>query len=214
MDIVPIEEMHAAVKQFKACGEPETSVEHYASKVYYASSYEKEVIGAQVVLMSRFIDEVAHPLTSAILYALLPVSLQVAAKFHSDIFYQNKCIARLAGIPLSSLNELELVFLDVLQWKVGVTREDYETATHYIEAMQHNSEPAQHHPHPPPLPRQPQRNPQEPLQGSEAAVGTAPVVPTPPAGGKPCHRKRFSFAPTWAGAPAPSHAADTAQHAC
>lgn len=53
-------------------------------------------------------------------------SLVVASKFTSDIFYANSRYAKVGGIPLRELNQLELEFLFLIDFQLHITLEDLQ----------------------------------------------------------------------------------------
>ncbi|KAJ3280871.1 hypothetical protein HDU79_011276 [Rhizoclosmatium sp. JEL0117] len=52
---------------------------------------------------------------------------------HDDDRYTNLVWSQVCGIPLEALNGSERVFLDVLEWKVHVTKEVYDEMTRDIK---------------------------------------------------------------------------------
>ena len=108
----------------------------YVSAVYFASTYDSQVIAAHFVLVRRLLTRLDAPLTPSLLYKLVPTSLQIAAKCHSDFFYQNKCMAKLASIPLAEMNEMERVFLVAIDFDARCSPEDYEVANEALSVHQ------------------------------------------------------------------------------
>eukprot|EP00754_Rhynchopus_humris_P036622 Rhum_TRINITY_DN18717_c0_g1::Rhum_TRINITY_DN18717_c0_g1_i1::g.168202::m.168202 len=108
----------------------------YVSAVYFASTYDSQVIAAHFVLVRRLLTKLEAPLTPSLLYKLVPTSLQVAAKCHSDFFYQNKCMAKLASIPLAEMNEMERAFLVAIDFDARCSPEDYDVANEALAAAQ------------------------------------------------------------------------------
>ncbi|KAF9089023.1 hypothetical protein BGX23_006973 [Mortierella sp. AD031] len=61
------------------------------------------------------------------IHRLLITSILVACKFSSDVFYPNVRYARVGGLPLSELNQLELEFLFLSQFELNTTESELQT---------------------------------------------------------------------------------------
>lgn len=59
-------------------------------------------------------------------HRLLLTGLTVAAKFHDDVFYSNAFYAKAGGVSTAELNALEGQFLDMIDWKLRVSPEEFE----------------------------------------------------------------------------------------
>ncbi len=70
--------------------------------------------------------------TSRNLQRLLLLALMLANKFLDDLYFSNKQWAKIGGISLQEINELELTVLRLLEWKMMVTREEY---LEYLEEL-------------------------------------------------------------------------------
>jgi hypothetical protein len=57
---------------------------------------------------------------------LLLVSILVAAKIHEDFYYDNNTFANAGGVPVKHINELEMHFLKVLQFRVFILSDEFE----------------------------------------------------------------------------------------
>ncbi|KAG0226053.1 hypothetical protein BGW42_003942 [Actinomortierella wolfii] len=60
------------------------------------------------------------------IHRLLITSILVASKFSSDVFYPNARYARVGGLPLSELNQLELEFLFLSQFELNATETELQ----------------------------------------------------------------------------------------
>jgi hypothetical protein len=61
-------------------------------------------------------------------HQLILTSYLFANKMHLDKFYSNAFVAKLGGISVSKLFEFDKAFLEVLDYQLMVTPEDYENA--------------------------------------------------------------------------------------
>jgi hypothetical protein len=61
------------------------------------------------------------------------ISLLVTQKFFNDNFYGNTTIAKLGGVDISELNRLEEEFLELLDFHINITSEEYTDALKNIQ---------------------------------------------------------------------------------
>ncbi|KAF9582719.1 hypothetical protein BGW38_010841 [Lunasporangiospora selenospora] len=86
--------------------------EPIADEIYTSSS--ESPIGSKLIINSFNI------------HRLLITSILVACKFSSDVFYPNVRYARVGGLPLSELNQLELEFLFLSQFELNTTESELQ----------------------------------------------------------------------------------------
>ncbi|CAO3572708.1 unnamed protein product [Mortierella alpina] len=87
--------------------------EPIADEIYTSSS--ESPVGSKLIINSFNI------------HRLLITSILVACKFSSDVFYPNVRYARVGGLPLSELNQLELEFLFLSQFELNTTEPELQT---------------------------------------------------------------------------------------
>jgi hypothetical protein len=56
---------------------------------------------------------------------LLLAALTCAAKFYDDVYYSNAYYAKVGGVSTQELNQLEAAFLEIVDWRLFVTPEEY-----------------------------------------------------------------------------------------
>ena len=54
-------------------------------------------------------------------------------KFFSDRYYANSFVSRELGIPLPELNQMEMDFLDILDFDISVSEKEYSK---YLQSLQ------------------------------------------------------------------------------
>lgn len=84
-----------------------------------------------LVLCAVYIDRVLtvcpdFDLNDLTVHRLTLATLTVAAKVHDDIRFPNSWYAKMGGVSNRELNVLEGEFLQLIQWRVYVSPEDYE----------------------------------------------------------------------------------------
>ncbi|KAK9764593.1 hypothetical protein K7432_007773 [Basidiobolus ranarum] len=66
---------------------------------------------------------------------LLTVSMLLGMKYHEDVSYNNSAWNKMSGIPISVLNNLEMKFLEILEFDLYFSEGDYEVWIQQLEAM-------------------------------------------------------------------------------
>ncbi|KAG0336522.1 hypothetical protein BG000_006487 [Podila horticola] len=113
-DTKPKVEDEDGTSQEKSTAESDMEEEEPIVDEIYTSSSESPV-GSKLIINSFNI------------HRLLITSILVACKFSSDVFYPNVRYARVGGLPLSELNQLELEFLFLSQFELNTTESELQT---------------------------------------------------------------------------------------
>ncbi|KAG0338454.1 hypothetical protein BG004_007219, partial [Podila humilis] len=92
--------------------DPMDEEEPIVDEIYTSSS--ESPVGSKLIINSFNI------------HRLLITSILVACKFSSDVFYPNVRYARVGGLPLSELNQLELEFLFLSQFELNTTESELQ----------------------------------------------------------------------------------------
>ena len=50
----------------------------------------------------------------------------ITSKFFNDIYFANQFIASVGGVPTVNLNQLENFFLEMIDWNLYISPEDFE----------------------------------------------------------------------------------------
>jgi len=112
---------------FHGVAPPKISIQDYVRRIveHYQCSE------ACLVLALVFIDRIAKRHSDFVvsllsIHRLFAVSVMVAAKFHSDLFYSNARYAKVAGLKVREMNNLEKKFLHLIEWQLRVTPREYD----------------------------------------------------------------------------------------
>lgn len=112
---------------FHAVCPPPLSISAYLERIdqYYHCSNQCLVLG--LVYIDRIVN--LHPefmiVSPLNVHRLVAVGTMVAAKFWDDVFYSNDHYAKVAGVKLVEMNDLEVQFLKLLGWRLLVEPSDY-----------------------------------------------------------------------------------------
>jgi len=51
----------------------------------------------------------------------------ITSKFYNDIYFANQYIASVGGVPTQNLNQLEDFYLEMIDWNLFISPEDFES---------------------------------------------------------------------------------------
>ena len=74
-----------------------------------------------LIYLDRFVKHNYFAVTMREIHRLLAIACIVSAKFHLDDFCDNEYYSRVAGISLDEVNDLEVTFLEALDYKLFVS---------------------------------------------------------------------------------------------
>ena len=67
-------------------------------------------------------------INSKTIHRLILVAVLMTQKFYTDFVWANQFVAEVGGLSsVQELNTLELFFLDLVDWKVSISTEEYFT---------------------------------------------------------------------------------------
>ncbi|KAK9760174.1 cyclin-like protein interacting with PHO85 [Basidiobolus ranarum] len=104
------------VTWFHSRAVPNISVQAYLHRIIKFAPFDNEALLGVLVYFDRITTLSVRRnskfiINSLNIHRLLIASLAVSTKFSSDVFYPNSQYAKIGGIPLTELNQLELEFL-------------------------------------------------------------------------------------------------------
>lgn len=65
-------------------------------------------------------------LTFLFYFRLILTTVLITSKFFNDIYFANQFIASVGGVPTVNLNQLENFFLEMIDWNLYISPEDFE----------------------------------------------------------------------------------------
>ncbi|GAN01645.1 cyclin-related 2 [Mucor ambiguus] len=106
---------------------PNISVFSYLTRIHKFAPFTNEALLSMLIYFDRMtkLDD-GFTINSYNIHRLLITSIVVASKFTSDIFYANSRYAKVGGIPLVELNQLELELLFLLDFQLYIPLEDIQ----------------------------------------------------------------------------------------
>eukprot|EP01064_Diplonema_japonicum_P013536 TRINITY_DN2109_c2_g1_i2.p1 TRINITY_DN2109_c2_g1~~TRINITY_DN2109_c2_g1_i2.p1 ORF type:complete len:250 (+),score=83.57 TRINITY_DN2109_c2_g1_i2:51-752(+) len=107
----------------------------------YCATQEEDVVMA-VMLLDRLVYRYPEcRLSKTSFHRMFLVALVVSVKTRSDFYYANSYYAQAGGVDLKQFNELERLFLNMIEFDVYIEVEDYDTFYAAVDAQFYISTP-------------------------------------------------------------------------
>eukprot|EP01060_Flectonema_neradi_P034936 TRINITY_DN6273_c3_g1_i1.p1 TRINITY_DN6273_c3_g1~~TRINITY_DN6273_c3_g1_i1.p1 ORF type:complete len:175 (+),score=51.13 TRINITY_DN6273_c3_g1_i1:43-525(+) len=104
----------------------------YLQRLLDHTQYGSNVLAGQMILLQRFVKKTNIQLNSSNIYRVLLVTLVIAGKQVCDDYLTNTSMAEIGGMSLSVLNQLEVAFLNSLEWEVVITKKQFLDMQEYL----------------------------------------------------------------------------------
>ncbi|ORE04269.1 cyclin-domain-containing protein [Rhizopus microsporus var. microsporus] len=117
-----------SVTHFHSRTVPPIGIYAYLSRILKFTSFSNEALLSTLIYFDRIAQHKGpnYAVNSLTVHRLLITSILVASKFTSDVFYSNTRYAKVGGIPLCELNQLELEFLFLCKFDLHVKLENMQ----------------------------------------------------------------------------------------
>ncbi|CEG71896.1 hypothetical protein CU097_010368 [Rhizopus azygosporus] len=106
---------------------PNITIQSYLSRIHKFAPFDNEALISMLIYFDR-----VHKLNKGFhinafnIHRLVIASIVVAVKFTSDVFYSNARYAKVGGLPLKELNQLEVEFLFFADFQLHITLNDLQ----------------------------------------------------------------------------------------
>jgi len=112
---------NCAITEFDSVEVPKIQLNAYLNRFLTYAKLKDEILIVTVILLDRLLtSNRTIKLNSYNCHRLLSTAIVIAAKFGDDFFYNNAFMARVAGLSLEEINQLEICFLKRLKFNVYV----------------------------------------------------------------------------------------------
>lgn len=112
---------------------PKMSIKDYLTRIVKYSELEASTLIASLIFMDSF-TQAQIPLTKFNVHRLLITSVVVAIKMNEDVIYKNEFYASIGGIKLELLNSMESVFIELLNFRLHIEKETFESYQKLVES--------------------------------------------------------------------------------
>lgn len=115
------------VTKFHSVRAPQLSIHEYLERISKYFQCSRECFVLCLVYIDRIVK--LHPefgICPLNIHRLLVTSVMLAAKFFDDVYYSNAYYAKVGGVRPKEVNVLEAQFLELIDWRLHVTPQEYE----------------------------------------------------------------------------------------
>ena len=119
---------------------PKISVYDYVYRIQKYCLIEKNTIILALIYIDRICEMNRFILTNYNIHRILFISILTAIKYNEDSVYSNKYYSEVAGVSLKELNLMENSFIELLDFKLFVTEEEFKKYSFYLENFKNNAD--------------------------------------------------------------------------
>ena len=119
---------------------PKISIYEYVSRIQKYCAIEKNIIILGLIYIDRICDINHLRLTNYNIHRILFISILIALKYNEDSIYSNKYYSEVAGVSLKELNSMESSFLELLDFKLFVSEEEFKKYNFYLENFRNTAD--------------------------------------------------------------------------
>ena len=105
---------------------PKISIKDYLIRIKRYSKCTNECLISSYIHLNYLINKKELILTYFNIHRLLLISIMVCTKFYEDEYYDNKMWSSIGGISLSELNTLEIVYCQLIEYKLYISSFDFK----------------------------------------------------------------------------------------
>jgi hypothetical protein len=113
---------------------PEISIYDYLYRIKKYSSIEDSTLIISLIYIDRVCKNKGIVLTKYNIYRILFSAIFTALKFNEDIFYKTSFYAKIGGISIKELINLENAFIKLIDFKLFVSEEIFQTYSGYLKS--------------------------------------------------------------------------------
>ena len=114
------------ISKFNSKDVPKISIKEYVIRIKRYSKCTNECLISSYIHLNYLINKKELILTYFNIHRLLLISIMVCTKFYEDEYYDNKMWSSIGGISLSELNTLEIVYCQLIEYKLYISSFDFK----------------------------------------------------------------------------------------
>ncbi|TIA93312.1 hypothetical protein E3P99_00223 [Wallemia hederae] len=126
----------STLQLFQAKSIPSISIQNYLIRILRYCPSTNEVFISLIIYFDRMkLLSSLFTINNYNIHRLIIAGITVSSKFFSDIFYTNSRYAKVGGLPLSELNQLELHFLLLNDFNLVIHQSELDSYTQKLLAV-------------------------------------------------------------------------------
>ncbi|KAJ1770814.1 hypothetical protein EV179_001760 [Coemansia sp. RSA 487] len=123
-----LHERHTSLTLFHARSVPTINLEAYTLRILKYCPFQNEVLLGLIVYLQQMVDRCAQrrvPFTvdAYSIHRLIVTGVTIGSKWFSDVFFTNSRYAKVGGLSVAELNNLELQFLSIIDFDLNIQPE-------------------------------------------------------------------------------------------
>ena len=118
---------------FSANSVPSISIIEYLKRIQTYANLEKNTLISCLIFIDRFCELSKTTLTYYNIHRILFVSILISIKYNEDRYYENVYYAKIAGISCKELKTIEYDFLDIIDFDLFISVDEYLKYKKYLE---------------------------------------------------------------------------------
>eukprot|EP00188_Purpureofilum_apyrenoidigerum_P005104 Plantae.Rhodophyta-Purpureofilum_apyrenoidigerum.ctg634.p1 GENE.Plantae.Rhodophyta-Purpureofilum_apyrenoidigerum.ctg634~~Plantae.Rhodophyta-Purpureofilum_apyrenoidigerum.ctg634.p1 ORF type:complete len:209 (+),score=18.49 Plantae.Rhodophyta-Purpureofilum_apyrenoidigerum.ctg634:168-794(+) len=127
--------LHNHSSMFYASRVPAVGLRDYLHRIFKYSQCTSGCYVAALVYLQRIAKrDPSLRLNSLNVHRLIITAVVLAVKFHEDSYFSNSFYARVGGVSLEEFNQLEVAFLQFMDFRLYISTEEY---TKCLNTLQH-----------------------------------------------------------------------------
>ena len=111
---------------------PSISLRDYLNRIISYTNIESSTLISSLIYIVRFYSNGCIKISHYNIHTILFISLYLAIKYNEDTLYDDVYYARVAGLHLSEVTLLSLVFMTIIGYKLYIDNEEYKIYENYI----------------------------------------------------------------------------------
>lgn len=125
---------------YTAAYPPSMTIFEYVMRLIHYLDADEKLYVVMLIYIFRYLNLSANNLTYLNVHRLIACSLLLALKFNSDIFYTNQVYAKVTGLSLTELNQLEaMLYHTGLNYKLIIAEDEFIQQSESLSAVMCNS---------------------------------------------------------------------------
>ena len=125
---------------FSSTSIPKISIYDYLIRIQTYTYLEKSTLILSLIFIDKLCELAELILTDYNLHRVLFTAISLAIKYNEDSYYDNKYYSAIAGVSLKELKLMEYNFLDLTNFNLFVSCEDYQNYCEYLKFYTENKE--------------------------------------------------------------------------
>ena len=105
---------------------PKISIEDYLNRIQKYSDLEDSTLVIALIYIDRLLENRNIILSKYNVYRILLTAVLLAIKYNEDEIYDNSFFAKIFGVTIKELNKLENEFLDLIEFKLFISRKTFQ----------------------------------------------------------------------------------------